>query len=66
MFSIAFVICLAGGECFAQGGRELFLDQQSCINSAEEIMEMNQLRVEEGEFPPHTAIYQCINWGESA
>jgi hypothetical protein len=66
MITLAFLICLPTGQCFASSPELVFRDMEQCKVIAQEIILNNKEAEYRGEVPPHIAYYQCVEWGEPA
>jgi len=65
MISLVFFIC-TGVNCITVAHEKPYKTEQECQLAAETTMYVNQLMVQRGEAPPHTAVYKCVQWGEPA
>lgn len=63
MIASVIIVCLLHtGECqlVANG---LTRTEEECHTISEIAITWNMQRAEEGQFPPHVAIYQCVDFG---
>lgn len=66
MITIAFLICLHSGQCFATSPEIVVTTLEQCNMVGQQIILNNQQSVYRGEAPPHVAYFKCIEWGEPA
>jgi hypothetical protein len=66
MITIAFLICLQSGQCFATSADIVVTTMEQCNVVGRQLILNNQEAVYRGEAPPHTAYFQCVEWGEPA
>lgn len=66
MITLVFLICNPAFGCKTYTPEQVFKTEAACHDIAAQIMEDASMQVERGELLPHTAVYKCINWGESS
>lgn len=65
MISLLFLLCNSAG-CINAVQDRMYRTEQECQLAAETTIAVNKLSMQRGEVTPHTAIYQCVKWGEAA
>lgn len=64
MITLAFLLCLPTGQCTQVAVEQVFRDEAACHIQASVIMDGVADRIAAGRMPDHSAVYQCIQWGD--
>jgi len=64
MFSLVFMVCMAGGVCISVAPEQVFTTVSECETMAYAIVDENKNRVLRGELPAHNQQFMCVAWGE--
>lgn len=65
MISLVFVICTQY-SCISASPPQIFKDTAQCKETAYNIIDDSQKKVESGEVLPHKVIFKCLDWGVSS